>query len=108
MNIHPDDTLIAVLVAYLEEKGWYFDGVQAKAFEWIPKKERLFEAKAWTVPQWGEYWMKPYSEDPTHENYGAPKTRRWETLMDAVSSQLRREEQPDKFACFFDGFDKEN
>jgi hypothetical protein len=89
------------MIEYLESKGWYFDEKRAKDFTWMSKAERVRDAPAWTVPQWGEYWMEPYSDKPGHKNYGKPKTRRYESLSDAFRSQLLREEMPEQFGVFF-------
>jgi hypothetical protein len=99
-----------IIITYLESKGWYFDWEHIREITWFrDDAETIRKAHAWTIPQWGEYWMKPYSDDPTHANYGEPKTRRYESLQEALWSQLLREEQPEDFACFFDAFlDKED
>lgn len=93
--------MLDTMIEYLESKGWYYDKKRAKDFTWIPAAQRKRSAPAWTVPQWGEYWMAPYSDDPTHKNFGKSKERRWENLKDAVWSQLLREEEPETYAGFF-------
>lgn len=94
------------IIDYLVSKGWYFDwehvidvwGEPAAASE---QAEFMRRYPGWTVPQWGEYWMAPYSDDPNHANYGKPKTRRYEPLQEALWSQVMREERPDEFEVFF-------
>lgn len=106
-----DLPLQAQLIAYLESKGWYFDwphilDVWGTGKDSLANKDDAIRSlNGWTVPQWGEYWQKPYADDPKHANYGAPKTRRYENMQEAVWSQLLREERPDQFGVFFD--DKE-
>lgn len=90
-------SLQETIIEYLESKDWYFDEKEAKAFIWIPKKDRIRQAPAWTVPQWGEYW----SSDHLPPVGPKPKRRRYEKLQEALWSQLLREENPKQFAGFF-------
>lgn len=109
----PTPSFQSVVVGYLEARGWYFDWdrvrddyggkiptetINGRA---VARDSLLRTEHAWTVPQWADYWMKPYSDDPTHENYGTPKTRRYENMRDAISSQLHREEEPETFGRYF-------
>jgi hypothetical protein len=85
------------IIEYLVARGWYFDLERAKDFTWIDAADREREAPAWTVPQWGEYWSSDHL-DPVGPK---PKSRRYETLRDALWSQLLREEKPTQFEGFF-------
>jgi len=116
-----EDSLLDMMVNYLESKGWYFDWDhindvwgqtdEEKAYykemgegDSLPLNERpdaIRQLHGWTLTQWDEYWQKPYSDDPTHKNFGAPKERRYEDLKQAVWSQMLREEEPKQFGFFF-------
>ena len=102
MEIKVEISLLELMIKYLESEGWYFDWEHANQLTWYDSDgERLREAHAWTVPQWDEYWVKPYSDDPTHKNFGAPKNRRYENLQTAVWSQVLREEEPETYKVFY-------
>ena len=95
------------IIEYLESKGWYYDWDHVIKVWWEPKDdaergEFIRRFHGWTLPQWAEYWTEPYADEPTHKNFGKPKTRRHEDLKDALWSQICREELPEKFHYFFD------
>lgn len=95
--------LLEIAIEYLESKGWYFDQAWYREVweEGDAGPRGVRESHCWTIPQWGEYWAKPYYDDPKHENYGAPKERRYESLKDALWSQILREQEPEPFETFF-------
>lgn len=91
---HPpvEGGLLENSIEYLESKGWYFDyDHYREVWEEEAGPRGIRESHCWTVPQWGEYWREPYDDDPKHENYGAPRKRRYESLKDAIWSQILRE-----------------
>ena len=95
-------SLQETIIAYLEERGWYYDWEHVNAVcDDDPPANAIRTFHGWTLPQWGEYWQKPYSDDPKHKNFGKPKSRRYENLKDALWSQLLREEEPKTYAVFF-------
>lgn len=95
-----------MIIAYLEERGWYFDWDHINEV-WDDgddspntlnrRPEAIRELHGWTVPQWGEYWSSDHLEPVGPK----PKKRRYEKLQDALWSQLLREENPEQFAGFF-------
>lgn len=109
--------MLGVLTGYLEAAGWYFDWdhirdvwgddeddddpLEDGSVSLDRRPDAIYSLHGWTLPQWGEYWMEPFSDDPTHANYGKPKTRRYESLKDAIWSQLLREQEPESYAGFF-------
>lgn len=94
-------SLFETVVVYLEKAGWYFDWERdSEVWGVVESKDRnqhLREHHCWTVPQWGEYW----SSDHLHPKGPKPKTRRYESLQQALWSQLLREELPEQFETFF-------
>lgn len=97
-----DDGLFQATVAYLVAKGWYFDHERYReTWDEVAGPRGVREAHCWTMPQWGDYWHKPFADDPNHENYGAPPTRRYEALKDAIWSQILREQEPKQFEGFY-------
>lgn len=94
-------TFQETLIERLEAAGWYFDWKHVEEdLTWYSERERgdvLRTAHAWTVPQWGEYW----SSDHLAPVGPKPKRRRYESLQEALWSQLLREEEPETYACFF-------
>lgn len=96
-------SLYQTLHTYLEEHGWYFDVEHfCEIWEREPTSfEDFYRSPCWTLPQWDEYWRKPFSDKPGHPNYDKPKTRRYESFAEAVNSQLLREEQPAVYGAFF-------
>lgn len=97
-----EDGLMEMAIAYLTEKGWYFDHERYQEVWEEPAGSRgIREASCWTVPQWGEYWVKPYHDKPGHENYGASPERRYVSLKEAIWDQILREQEPEAFGGFF-------
>lgn len=112
-------TLQETMVAYLESKGWYFDWDYIHEIwgdAWDPDEpnyesederplgptpdnqpDAIRRLVGWTLPQWGEYW----SSDHLKPKGPKPKERRYESLQQAVWSQLLREEEPERFAVFY-------
>lgn len=116
----PDEGLLAVLVKYLEDAGWYFDWehidkVWGDAWDDEDEDEEdneptlnkrpdaIYSLNGWTVPQWGEYW----SSDHLPPKGPKPRTRRYEGMKEALWSQLYREQKPEEMAVFFDAFLKD-
>lgn len=95
-------SFLETITKYLQEKGWYWDEEHfVRVWERASEPKDRLRYHCWTVPQWEAYWNKPYWDDPTHENYGSKPTRRYESLEQAIMSQVLREEQPEEFAIFF-------
>lgn len=91
------------LIARLEAAGWYFDWEHIREVwgsdspDSLDKRpDAIRSLHGWTLPQWGEYW----SSDHLPPKGPKPK-RRYESMRDAVWSQLLREEDPEHFAGFF-------
>jgi transcriptional regulator with XRE-family HTH domain len=101
-----DSRLLPLMIGYLESRGWYFDWEHIHDV-WgsdspgsLDKQpDAIRSLHGWTVPQWGEYW----SSDHLEPKGPKPKQRRYESLKDALWSQMLREEEPEQFAVFFQG-----
>lgn len=76
-------SLRQILTAYLSERGWYQDLEHAQ----------LNPDSGWTVPQWGNYWRKTDGTGTT--------SRRYENFLQAVQTQLGREDDPESYEHFF-------